>query len=258
MHVKELFDLTGKTAIVTGGGRGLGEQIAIGFAEMGANVVLCSRKLENCQEVADKLSALGVQSLALACDISNPTDVEKVVQAAAERFGGVDILVNNSGATWGDPVEDMPLEAWKKVIDVNVTGTFLMSQAVGKVMIDSGKGGKIINIASIAGLGGVDPRAMNAIGYNTSKGAIITFTKDLAVKWGPHQINVNAIAPGFFPTKMSKALIERGRDLLLQSTPLRRFGSDDDIKATAVYLASKASDYVTGAVLVIDGGSSAQ
>lgn len=258
MHVKELFDLTGKTAIVTGGGRGLGEQIAIGFAEMGANVVLCSRKLENCQEVADKLSALGVQSLALACDISNPTDVEKVVQAAAERFGGVDILVNNSGATWGAPVEDMPLEAWKKVIDVNVTGTFLMSQAVGKVMIDSGKGGKIINIASIAGLGGVDPRAMNAIGYNTSKGAIITFTKDLAVKWGPHQINVNAIAPGFFPTKMSKALIERGRDLLLQSTPLRRFGSDDDIKATAVYLASKASDYVTGAVLVIDGGSSAQ
>ena len=166
--------------------------------------------------------------------------------------------MNNSGATWGAPVEDMPLEAWKKVIDVNVTGTFLMSQAVGKVMIDSGKGGKIINIASIAGLGGVDPRAMNAIGYNTSKGAIITFTKDLAVKWGPHQINVNAIAPGFFPTKMSKALIERGRDLLLQSTPLRRFGSDDDIKATAVYLASKASDYVTGAVLVIDGGSSAQ
>lgn len=258
MHAKELFDLSGKTAIVTGGGRGLGEQIALGFAEMGANVVVCSRKLEACQQVAEKLSAMGVQTLALSCDVANPEDVEKVVSATVDHFGGIDIVVNNSGATWGAPVVEMPLEAWKKVLDVNVTGTFLMSQAVGKVMIRQGQGGKIINIASIAGLGGVDPRAMDAIGYNTSKGAIITFTKDLAVKWGPHQINVNAIAPGFFPTKMSKALIERGRELLLQSTPLRRFGGDDDIKGTAVFLASKASDYVTGAVLVIDGGSSAQ
>ncbi|OFW76471.1 MAG: gluconate 5-dehydrogenase [Alicyclobacillus sp. RIFOXYA1_FULL_53_8] len=258
MHIKDLFDLTGKTAIVTGGGRGLGEQIATGFAEAGANLVLCSRKLEACQEVAARLEHLGVQTLALACDVSNPADVEAVVKAAVERFGTLDILVNNSGATWGATAEEMPLEAWKKVIDVNVTGTFLMSQAVGKVMIGQGTGGKIINIASIAGLGGVDARAMDAIGYNTSKGAVITFTKDLAVKWGPHQINVNAIAPGFFPTKMSQALIDRGRDLLLESTPLRRFGSADDLKGAAVFLAANASNYVTGAVLVVDGGSSAQ
>lgn len=258
MHVHELFNLTGKTAIVTGGGRGLGEQIAIGFAEAGANVVLCSRKVEACQQVATHLQEYGVQTLALSCDIANPDDVQHVVTETVAHFGTIDILVNNSGATWGAPVTDMPLDAWKKVMDTNVTGTFLMSQAVGRVMIERKSGGKIINIASVAGLGGVDPRAMDAIGYNTSKGAVITFTKDLAVKWGPHHINVNAIAPGFFPTKMSKALIERGGDLLLAGTPLRRFGSDDDLKGAAVFLASRASDYVTGDVLIVDGGQSAQ
>ncbi|RIV19555.1 SDR family oxidoreductase [Alicyclobacillaceae bacterium I2511] len=258
MHLKDLFDLTNKTAIITGGGRGLGEQMATALAEAGANLVLCSRKVEACQEVADRLAATGVQTLALACDVANPADVEKVVQTTVEHFGAVHILINNSGATWGAPAAEMPLEAWKKVMDVNVTGTFLMCQAAGRVMIAQGKGGKIINIASTAGLGGVNPRVMDAIGYSTSKGAMITFTKDLAVKWGPHQINVNAIAPGFFPTKMSRALIEREQGLLLKSTPLRRFGSADDLKGATVFLASKASDFVTGAVLVVDGGSSAQ
>ncbi|WAH36132.1 SDR family oxidoreductase [Alicyclobacillus dauci] len=257
MHVKDLFDITGKTAIVTGGGRGLGEQIATGLAEAGANVVLCSRKVTACEEVAARLAEIGVKTLAIQCDIANPEDVKHVVEATLERLGRIDILVNNSGATWGAPATDMPLEAWKKVIDVNVTGTFLMSQAVGRSMIEQG-GGKIINIASTAGFGGVDPRLMDAIGYNTSKGAILTCTKDLAVKWGPHGINVNAIAPGFFPTKMSNALIERGGKQMLDGTPLRRFGSDSDLKGAALFLAAPASDYVTGACITVDGGASAQ
>lgn len=256
MHVLDLFKLTGKTAIVTGGGRGLGEQIAIGLAEAGANVVVCSRKVEACEEVSKKLENLGVRSLALKCDITNRDDVEAVVQTTVREFGQIDILVNNSGATWGTPVEDMPLEAWQKVIDVNVTGTFLMSQAVGKVMIEQ-RSGKIINIASVAGLGGTNPTIMNTIAYNTSKGAVITFTKDLAVKWGEYGIHVNAIAPGFFPTKMSKVVIERGSEQILANTPLRRFGTENDLKGAVLFLASNASDFVTGALVVVDGGTHA-
>lgn len=186
MHVKELFDISGKTAIVTGGGRGLGEQIAQGFAEAGANVVICSRKLNNCEEVAERLKEYGVKTLALKCDLTNKDEIENLVERTLEEFPSIDILVNNSGATWGAPMEEMPLEAFYKVMNVNVTGTFLMSQAVGKVMLKQGYG-KIINIASVAGLKGSNPEIMDAIGYNTSKGAVITFTKDLAVKWGPRE-----------------------------------------------------------------------
>lgn len=253
MHVLDLFKLDGKTAIVTGGGRGLGAQIAKGFAEAGANIVVCSRKLEACEETAELLRELGVKALALKCDVTNEQDVEEVVQKTVEEFGTVDILVNNSGATWGAPVEKMPLDAWQKVMNVNVTGTFLMSRAVGQVMIKQNSG-KIINISSVAGLGGIDPELMNTIAYNTSKGAVITFTKDLAAKWGQHNINVNALAPGFFPTKMSQVLIERGGEQLLKQTPLNRFGTDEDLKGAALFLASKASDYITGDVVVVDGG----
>jgi len=256
MHVKQLFDLTGKVAIVTGGGRGLGQQIAEGFAEAGANVVLCSRRLDACVEVSEGLKKLGVESIALKCDVTNPEDVRSIVERTMERFGRIDILVNNSGASWGAPVEEMPLEAWQKVMNVNVTGTFLMSQAVGKVMLEQ-KSGKIINIASVAGLKGINPNYMNAIGYNASKGAVITFTKDLAVKWGPYGIYVNAIAPGFFPTKMSKAVIEHGGKAILEATPLRKFGSDSDLKGVALFLAAPASDFVTGDVIVVDGGGHA-
>lgn len=174
MHVKRLFDLSGKVAIVTGGGRGLGQQIAEGFAEAGANVVVCSRNQEACAKVSEGLKQLGVESLALKCDVTNPEDVNHVVERTAEKFGRIDILVNNSGASWGAPVEEMPLEAWQKVMNVNVTGTFLMSQAAGKVMLEQ-QAGKIINIASVAGLKGSNPKFMNAIGYNSSKGAVITF-----------------------------------------------------------------------------------
>ncbi|WP_186671673.1 SDR family oxidoreductase [Sporosarcina sp. BP05] len=255
MTVLDLFKLTGKTAIVTGGGRGLGAQIARGFAEAGANVVLCSRNVEACSEMSKELEALGVRSIGLTCDVTKQQDVKRVVEETMEIFGTIDILVNNSGATWGAPVVDMPYEAWRKVMDVNVNGTFLMSQEVGKVMIEQGSG-KIINIASVAGLGGTHPSFMDTIGYNTSKGAVITFTKDLAAKWGQHNINVNAIAPGFFPTKMSKATIEQGHDYILNSTPLNRLGSEEDLKGVALFLASKASDYVTGDILLVDGGMS--
>jgi len=254
MHVNELFNLTGKTAIVTGGGRGLGAQIAEGLAEAGANVVLCSRKVEACEQMASKLeSELGVDTLALECDVTNPSHIENVVGQTLERFGQIDILVNNSGATWGAPTLEMPLEAFQKVMNVNVTGTFLMAQKVGEVMVKQ-QAGKIINIASVAGLGGADPRFMDTIGYNASKGAVITFTKDLAVKWGTHNIQVNALAPGFFPTKMSQGLLDQGGDLILDRTPMGRFGTDEDLKGAALFLASKASNYVTGDVLVVDGG----
>lgn len=255
MSVFDLFKLDGKTAIVTGGGRGLGAQIATAYAEAGANVVVCSRKLEPCEEMSQKLKGMGVDSLAFKCDVTNPGDVKNVVKGTVNHFGTIDILVNNSGATWGATVKDMPHEAWEKVMNVNINGTFFMSQEVGKVMIEQ-KHGKIINIASIAGFGGTHP-FMQTIGYNTSKGAVMTFTKDLAVKWGQHNINVNAIAPGFFPTKMSKVLIEHGKDVILDSTPLGRLGDDSDLQGAALFLASRASDYVTGDILTVDGGAHA-
>ena len=257
MNVKDLFDLKGKTAIVTGGGRGLGEQIAEGLAEAGANVVVCSRKEENCKEVSEKLNEKGIQSIALKCDITNPSDIQHVVDQTLQKFGRIDILVNNSGASWGAPVDEMPLEAFQKVLNVNVVGTFLMSQAVGKIMAKQ-QYGKIINIASVAGLKGSDPSFMDAIGYNTSKGGVLSFTKDLAVKWGSRGIYVNAIAPGFFPTKMSQVLIERGGEQLLNRSPLRKFGTENDMKGVAVFLASAASDFITGETIVVDGGSIAK
>lgn len=259
MGVMDLFSLKGKTAIVTGGGRGLGAQMAEAYADAGANVVLCSRKVDACIEKAEEIQKkYGVKALAFACDVSNIDDVKNVVTSTVKEFGTIDILVNNSGATWGAPVTEMPIEAWEKVINVNVTGTYLMSLEAGKVMINQNSG-KIINIASVAGLGGSDPSVMDTIGYNTSKGAVITFTKDLAVKWGPHNIHVNAICPGFFPTKMSKGLLEKdkGREKILGSTPLKRFGTNEDMKGAALFLASNASDFVTGAILTVDGGSSA-
>lgn len=257
MNVLQMFDLTGKTAIVTGGGRGLGAHIAQGLAEAGANIVLCSRKIEACTEVADHLNKeYGVETLALKCDITNAEDIHSVVSETLDKFEDIDILVNNSGASWGASALDMPLEAWNKVINTNLTGTFLMSQAVGKVMMEQ-KRGKIINIASVAGLGGTHADMMDTVGYNASKGAVLTLTKDLAVKWGKHNIHVNAIAPGFFPTKMSQVLLERGKDAIEYMTPLGRLGNDEDLKGVALFLASAASNYITGEVLVVDGGKHA-
>ncbi len=253
--VRDLFDLTGRTAIVTGGSVGLGRQMAEALAEMGANLVFCARKKERCVQAAEELQTLGVKTLALACDVKNPADIHAVVASTLAAFGRIDILINNAGTSWGAPVEEMRLEHWNKVIETNLTGTFLFSQTVGKTMIAQRRG-KIINIASVAGLGGAPPE-FQAIGYHASKGGVIIFTKDLACKWGIHNIQVNAIAPGWFPTDMSQVLIERNKDAFLSRIPLHRFGNDHDLKGAAVFLASDASDFVTGHVLVVDGGQSA-
>lgn len=235
MNVRQLFDLTGKTAIVTGGGRGLGAQIAQGLAEAGANLVLCSRKEEACRGDGHCIERdTGVRCHAMACDVRRPDEVRRVAERTAEIYGRIDILVNNSGASWGAPAVEMPLEAWNKVMDINVTGTFLMSQAVGRMMIGQG-GGTIINIASVAGLSGTDPQWLDAVGYSASKGAVIALTKDLAVKWGRHQIRVNAIAPGFFPTKMTREVLHHGSDQILRLTPLGRLGSDSDLKGAPYF-----------------------
>ena len=255
MNARQMFDLSGRVAIITGGSIGLGRQMAEGLAEMGANVVLCARKKERCEQAAQELQQIGVKTLALSCDVKDPASIQEVVDATLAAFGQVDILINNAGVSWGAPVEEMPLEQWNKVIETNLTGTFLCSQAVGKVMIRQQRG-KIINIASVAGLGG-SPPYLSAIGYHASKGGVIVFTKDLAWKWAKHNIHVNAIAPGWFPTHMSEAVIRRGKDTLLATIPMGRFGNEDDLKGAAVFLASDASDFVTGHVLVVDGGQSA-
>jgi NAD(P)-dependent dehydrogenase (short-subunit alcohol dehydrogenase family) len=254
-NVRDLLNLAGRVALVTGGSIGLGRQIAEGLAEMGANLVLCARKKERCQQAAEELEQRGVRAVALGCDVKHPAEVQAVVDTAFSQFGRIDVLVNNAGISWGAPVEEMSLEDWNKVIETNLTGTFLCAQAVGKVMIKQRRG-KIINIASVAGLGGAPP-ALPAIGYHASKGGVISFTKDLACKWAMHNIQVNAIAPGWFPTHMSNKVLEHNREFFLSQIPLRRFGNEHDLKGSAVFLASDASDYVTGHVLVVDGGQSA-
>jgi len=255
MNVKQLFDLTGRVAIITGGSVGLGRQMAEGLAEMGANLVLCARKKERCQQAAEELQPLGVKTLALGCDVKDPGSIQEVVDATLSQFGRIDVLINNAGTSWGAPVEEMRLEHWNKVLETNLTGTFLFSQAVGKIMIGQRRG-KIINIASVAGLHGAPPE-FQAIGYHASKGGVISFTKDLACKWGIHNIQVNAIAPGWFPTHMSEVVIERNKETILKRIPLGRFGGGHDLKGAAVFLSSDASDFVTGHVLVVDGGQTA-
>lgn len=257
MNTLDLFRLEGRTAIVTGGGRGLGRYMAEGLADAGAKVVLCSRKKEACEEVRDEILGRGGQAVALACDVTDPESAQAVVEAAEAEFGGVDILVNNSGATWGAPPEEMPLDRFDQVVNVNLRGTFIMAQAVGKSMIRRGGGGKIINISSVAGLSGGKPPYMQTVGYNSTKGAVISMTRDLATSWAQYNINVNAIAPGWFPTKMSGALIENFEDEMLRDIPLHRFGSPEELKGVAVFLASDAASYMTGQTVPVDGGATA-
>lgn len=255
MNVKQLFDLTGRVAIVTGGATGLGRQMAESLAELGANLVICARNKERCEQAAKELKQLGVDAVGRGCDVRNAHEIRTVVDAALARFGRIDILINNAGAAWGAPIEEMRLEHWAKVIETNLTGAFLFCQAVSKILI-SQRRGKIINIASIAGLRGAPP-GFDAIGYHASKGGLIAFTKDLACKWAMHNIHVNAIAPGWFRTRMSEAVVERNEEAIRKRIPLNRFGSNQDLKGAAAFLASDASDFVTGHVLVVDGGQSA-
>ena len=256
MRAPELFDLSGKTAIVTGGGSGIGRQMAEGLAEAGANLVLCARKAERCEEAAAELERLGVRALGLGCDVRSPEQIGAVVERTVSELGRIDVLVNNAGTVWGASPEDMPLEGWQKVIDVNLTGVFLFAQAAGRVMIERG-GGSIVNIASVAGLQGGPPEIMNTVVYNASKGGVIAFTRDLACKWARHGIRVNSIAPGWFPSEMSSYVLDRHGERLVDHIPLRRFGGQHDLKGAVVFLASRASEYVTGHTLVVDGGESA-
>jgi len=257
MGVLDLFRLDGKVAVVTGGGRGLGEQIAQAFVEAGATVVLCSRRVDNCEKVKTALQAIGGTVAALPLDLTDPASVEATVAETVRMFGKIDVLVNNGGASWGAPALEMPYDAWQKVIQTNLTGTFLMSQAVGRHMKEQG-GGKIVNIASVAGLRGTDPEGLDAVGYNASKGGVVTLTKDLAVKWARYNIYVNAIAPGFFPTKMTKDVLAHGMDRILATTPLGKVGGERDLQGAALYFASSASDFTTGQILAVDGGSLAK
>jgi NAD(P)-dependent dehydrogenase (short-subunit alcohol dehydrogenase family) len=254
MRVQELFDLTGKVAIVTGGATGLGRQIAGALAECGAGIVVCARNAERCEAAAAELELLGVRALGLGCDVREPASIEAVVRRTVETFGRVDILVNNAGTSWGAAPEDVPLAGWQKVLDINLTGAFLFAQAVGRELIRQGDGGKIINIASITAFQGAPPEAMNSIPYNVSKGGLVAMTIDLAVKWARHGICVNAIAPGWFPSDLSASVLERSGDDLVARIPLGRFGGPDDLKGAAAFLASPASDFVTGVTLPVDGG----
>jgi NAD(P)-dependent dehydrogenase (short-subunit alcohol dehydrogenase family) len=256
VSVRDLFDLSGKVGIVTGGGSGIGRQMAEGLAEAGASLVLCARKAERCEQAAAELERLGVRALGLGCDVRDPEQVQAVVHRTLHDFGSVDLLVNNAGTVWGAAPEDMPLEGWQKVVDVNLTGVFLFAQAAGRVMIELG-GGAIVNIASVSGFRGAPPEVVNTVVYHATKGGVIAFTRDLAWKWARHGIRVNAIAPGWFPSDMSKFVLDSQGEELTRRIPLGRFGGPEDLKGAAVFLASPASSYVTGHTLVVDGGQSA-
>lgn len=255
--IQKLFDLTGQTALVTGGSRGLGLQIAEALGEAGAKVFLTSRKAGDLEEAAAHLKGRGITAGWVAADASQPDETARIADAALQQLGGtIDILVNNAGATWGAPAEDYPLEAWDKVMNLNIRSVFLMSQAVGKRSMIPRKRGRIINIASIAGLAGSADVAF--IAYGTSKGAVVNFTRTLAGEWGKHGITVNALAPGFFPSKMTRGTLAAvGADKLAAAAPLNRLGDDDDLKGAALLFASAAGKHITGQILAIDGGVSA-
>ena len=255
--VQKLFDLSGKTALVTGGSRGLGLQIAESLGQAGARILLTSRKAADLEEAAAHLQAQGIDTRWIAADASQPAEITRVADEAMQRMGNIDILVNNAGATWGAPAEDHPLEAWDKVMNLNIRSIFLMSQAVGKRSMIPRRQGRIINVASIAGLSGNGPE-MTMVAYNTSKGAVVNFTRVLAGEWGKYSINVNALAPGFFPSKMTQGTLDRfGVEGLARHAPLQRIGDDDDLKGAALLFASAAGKHITGQILAVDGGVSA-
>ena len=259
MHrIPQLFDLHGKTAIITGGSRGLGLQIAEALGEQGASLVITSRKQDELEEAVARLTAMGIRVSAIAADLGKAEAIPAFVTEALGRLGHVDILVNNAGATWGAPAEDHPLEAWDKVMNLNVRSIFLLSQAVGKQSMIPRRSGRIISIASIAGLGGNGASGMQTIAYNTSKAAVINFTRTLAGEWGQYGITVNAIAPGFFPSKMTRGLLEKlGADEMAARAPLRRLGDDEDLKGAVLLFATQAGKHITGQTLAVDGGVSA-
>jgi NAD(P)-dependent dehydrogenase (short-subunit alcohol dehydrogenase family) len=257
MHVKDMFLLNGKTAVITGGSVGLGAQMATALAEAGANAVIAARKVDRCIAMCSKLEKLGIQALAVACDVSKAEDCQNLVDVTIKEFGALDILVNNAGISWIADSLNFPMDKWQRVMNLNVTGTFQLSVMAAKIMKQQG-GGKIVNIASIGGLGGDIPENVDSVAYTTSKGAMLTMTKDLAVKWARYGINVNAICPGWFPTGMNAQHLEALADRLIPRIPLGRYGGSEDLKGLIVFLSSAASNYITGQYVIIDGGQTAQ
>ncbi len=255
MSVRQLLDLSGKVALVTGGSRGIGLQMAEGLGEMGARVAITARKQDELDEASALLGKLGIECFAVVGDLSKPDAIPAVVEAVLSRFGKIDVLVNNAGANWAAPAEDYPDDGWHKVMSLNVDAAFFLAREVGRRSMIPRKSGKLVNIASIAGLfGNPPPWHMKTVAYNTSKGALVNLTRALAAEWGPYNINVNAICPGFFPSKMTKVTLERIEREIVALTPLGRLGGEEDLKGAVVYLASEASRYVTGHALVVDGG----
>jgi gluconate 5-dehydrogenase len=253
MDVHDLFSIAGKVALVTGGGRGIGKAIAAAYLEAGAHVVITGRRAEFLDPTVAEFAERGLACHAVVADVTQPEDVERSVRETLDRYGAIDVLVNNAGQSWGQPTEEMPLDRWRQVLDVNLTGLFLTSQQVGRHMLERGQGGRIINIASIAGLAAGDP-GTRMIGYNTSKAGVISFSRSLAREWGRRGILVNAIAPGWFPTRMSAHTIDANRERFEAQTALGRLGTLDELKGAAIFLAAPSSSYITGQTIVVDGG----
>jgi gluconate 5-dehydrogenase len=254
--IQHLFDLRGKTALITGGSRGLGLQLARALGEAGATLMLSSRKAQDLEQAAAELKADGIDARWIAADCAQDTEIKRLADATLAQFGHLDILVNNAGASWGAPAEDHPVDAWDKVMNLNVRGYFLLSQRIAKQSMIARRSGRIINVASILGLNG-NPPDMNTIAYNTSKGAVINFTRTLGAEWGKYNITVNAICPGFFPSKMTAGLLaSMGEDRLAAAAPLQRLGDDEDLKGLCVLFASDAGKHITGQWLAVDGGAS--
>ncbi len=254
--IEQLFDLTGKTALVTGGSRGLGLQMAQALGGAGARIMLNSRKAEDLEQAAASLQAQGIDARWIAADCAREEDLRRLADDTLERMGDVDILVNNAGASWGAPAEDHPVAAWDKVMNLNIRGYFILSQHIAKRSMIPRKKGRIINIASIAGLNG-NPKGMNTIAYSTSKGAVVNFTRVLAAEWGQYNINVNAICPGFFMTKMAAGLIQTlGEEKMAAAAPLNRLGDDEDLKGITLLYAADAGKHITGQWMAVDGGVS--
>jgi NAD(P)-dependent dehydrogenase (short-subunit alcohol dehydrogenase family) len=258
MSVRKLFDLTGKAALVTGGSRGLGLQMAEALGEMGARVALTARKPQELAQASAHLKSLGIEAVSIPCDMSDPAAIPPAVERAIAALGPIDILVNNAGTTWGAATIEHPLEAWQKVMNLNLTAMFVTSQEVGKRCMVPRRQGKVINIASILGLvGGGEVGRPATIAYNTSKGGVVNFTRSLAAEWAQYNINVNAIAPGFFPTKMTKGLMEMLGDEVANKAPLKRVGGAEDLKGLTVLFASDACSFITGQIVAVDGGVTA-
>ncbi|HQX58229.1 MAG TPA: SDR family oxidoreductase [Burkholderiaceae bacterium] len=254
--IQQLFDLTGRTALVTGGSRGLGLQMAQALGEAGARIMLSSRKAEDLEQATSQLQAAGIDTRWIAADCANEVDIVRLTDQTLDRMGPIDILVNNAGAAWGAPAEDYPVAAWDKVMNLNIRGYFLLCQQVAKKSMIARRSGHIINVASIAGLGG-NPPEIQTIAYNTSKGAVVNFTRALAAEWGKYNITVNAVCPGFFPSRMTAGTLrEIGEDAMAAHAPLRRLGDDEDLKGITLLYGSDAGKHITGQWLAVDGGVS--